>query len=363
MKYSKTNPPLVCMMTNSTCYLQTRPMVIKGVLWHTTGANNPWLKRYVQPSKNDKNYADLMKKLGTNTNHNDWNHVTRYAGLNAWIGKLADGAVASIQTMDWNYRPWGCGAGPKGSCNDHWIQFEICEDALTDREYFEKAYKEAVELTAYLCKTYKLDPKGTVDYAGQKIPVILCHQDSYKYKVGSNHSDVYHWFNKYGKTMDDVRNDVYKLLNPPKADPTPVTPPTTTTNLAVGDVVTLSKDAKWISGKTIPAWVFNSTLYARVIKGDNITISTLKEGAVTGTVNKKYVTKKGATTTTPTTNKEYKVQVTADSLNVRSGPSINYKVNVVVHKGDVYTIVEEKNGWGKLKSGAGWVNLKYTKKI
>jgi peptidoglycan hydrolase-like protein with peptidoglycan-binding domain len=31
--------------------------------------------------------------------------------------------------------------------------------------------------------------------------------------MGSNHIDVYHWFNKYGKTMDNVRKDVANLLN------------------------------------------------------------------------------------------------------------------------------------------------------
>ena len=56
-------------------------------------------------------------------------------GVNAWIGKLADGTVATVQTMPWGWKPWGCGAGPKGSCNDGWQQFEICESDLTDRDY------------------------------------------------------------------------------------------------------------------------------------------------------------------------------------------------------------------------------------
>lgn len=47
MKYSKNHPPLECIMTNSTCYKSTRVMNIKGILWHSTGANNPNLKRYV----------------------------------------------------------------------------------------------------------------------------------------------------------------------------------------------------------------------------------------------------------------------------------------------------------------------------
>lgn len=47
MKYSNSNEPLVCMQTQSTCYKGTSRMDIKGILWHSTGANNPNLKRYV----------------------------------------------------------------------------------------------------------------------------------------------------------------------------------------------------------------------------------------------------------------------------------------------------------------------------
>ncbi len=56
----------------------------------------------------------------------------------------------------------------------------------------------------------------------------------------------------------------------------------------------------------------------------------------------------------------YMVKVTADALNVRDGAGTNYKINTVVKKGEVYTIVAEENGWGKLKSGAGWIKLSYT---
>jgi len=47
MKYSSTKKPLKCMQTNSTCYKGTSKMTIKGILWHSTGANNPTLRRYV----------------------------------------------------------------------------------------------------------------------------------------------------------------------------------------------------------------------------------------------------------------------------------------------------------------------------
>lgn len=212
MKYSNANQPLVCMMTNSTCYKQTRKMDIKGVLWHSTGANNKTIKRYVQPSENDKNCQSLIAKIGKNTSRTDWNHSSQQAGVNAWIGALADGSVAAVQTLPWNYRPWGCGSGPKGSCNTGWIQFEICEDNLSDPNYFAKVYKEACELTAYLCKTYNINPNGSVNVNGVTVPTILCHQDSYQLGLGSNHADVYHWFKKYGKDMATVRKDVTALM-------------------------------------------------------------------------------------------------------------------------------------------------------
>ena len=65
---------------------------------------------------------------------------------------------------------------------------------------------------------------------------------------------------------------------------------------------------------------------------------------------------------TPTSNTEYTVTITTDVLNVRAGAGTNYKINTTVKKGEVYTIVSENNGWGKLKSGAGWISLTYTSK-
>lgn len=59
----------------------------------------------------------------------------------------------------------------------------------------------------------------------------------------------------------------------------------------------------------------------------------------------------------------YCVRVEATELNYRSGAGVQYPVKGTIRKGEVYTIVEEANGWGKLKSGAGWINLKYTARI
>lgn len=59
----------------------------------------------------------------------------------------------------------------------------------------------------------------------------------------------------------------------------------------------------------------------------------------------------------------YKVRVTVASLNVRSGAGTNFPVTNTIQRWHVFTIVEEHDGWGKLKSGAGWICLKYTEKV
>lgn len=63
------------------------------------------------------------------------------------------------------------------------------------------------------------------------------------------------------------------------------------------------------------------------------------------------------------TFKPYKVKINTAVLNVRAGAGTNYKINTTVKRNYIYTIVDEKNGWGKLKSGAGWIKLSYTKKV
>ena len=409
MKYSAQRPPLQCFMTHSTCYQQTSPMTVKGILFHSTGANNPWLKRYVQPYEGEPNYNEMIALLGKNRYNNDWNHTRKTAGLNAWIGKLEDGSVATVQTMNWDWRPWGCGSGAKGSCNDGWIQFEICEDGLTDEKYFMEVYTEACELAAYLCQLYNINPHGTVVQNGVVVPTILCHNDSYKLKLGSGHADITHWFPKFGKSMETVREDVSKLLNTkPAPAPTPVLPtelyrirkswedkasqkgayrdltkakaacdaagpeynvynqqgeliypekiePAT---FKVGDVIQIMPGAKYVSGATIPNWVIKSTLYLREIrKNGDIVFSTLKTGAITGTVNPQYIVGYQSNT--------YNVKITTAALNVRSTPStIGGKLGIV-KQDSVHTILEEKNGWGKIKFQGveAWISLTYTQKV
>lgn len=222
MKYSVEHPPIQCFQTMGRWYRETGVVPVKGVLIHSTAANNPYISRYVQPSDDAKDREEMLKLLGKNKYNNDWNHEQVGKGVHAFVGKLTDGTIASVQCGPWNKKAWGCGSGSRGSCNNGWIQFEICEDALNDAAYFKAVYQEAVELTAYLCKLHNLNPLGNVSYLGITVPVILCHADSYKLSLGSNHSDVLHWFPRFGKDMTSFRNDVASLLSDKVEVETPV---------------------------------------------------------------------------------------------------------------------------------------------
>lgn len=176
-----------CILTGNDCYKADRWITPAGVMVHSTGANNPNLRRYVQPDDG---------LLGTNPNGNDWNRSGTGACVHAFIGKLSDGTISTYQTLPWTMRGWHC--GDEGN-NTH-ISFEICEDGLEDEDYFRAVYREAVELTAYLCKEYGLDPLED--------GVVICHQEGHERGIASNHGDVLHWFPRHGKSMDDFRQDV-----------------------------------------------------------------------------------------------------------------------------------------------------------
>ena len=179
-----------CLLTANDCYKKGRTIVPKGIMIHSTGVDNPKLSRYVAPNDG------LLGKPSSN----HWNQPNVTACVHAFIGKLADGSVATYQTLPWTMRGWHCGR----SGNNTHISFEICEDDLTDLAYFQAVYRQAVELTAYLCKTYGLDPLAD--------GMVICHQEGYQRGIASNHGDVLHWFPKHGKSMDDFRADVAREL-------------------------------------------------------------------------------------------------------------------------------------------------------
>ena len=174
------------LLVHNSCYIKGEHIKPRGVMVHSTGAANPYLRRYLSPDDG---------RLGEPSSRH-WNQGGVGACVHAMIGKTADGSVAVYQTLPWTMRSWHCG----GTGNDTHISFEICEDKLTDKGYFRATYQAAVELTAYLCKRFSLDPLAD--------GVVLCHAEGHRRGIASNHADVMHWWRKFGATMDDFRADV-----------------------------------------------------------------------------------------------------------------------------------------------------------
>ena len=324
-----------CMLTANDCYKAGRTITPKGVMVHSTGANNPLVARYVQPVEGQSNEAQLKAEIGGNRNANDWNNPGLDVCTHAFVGKLADGGVGTVQTLPWNHRGWHAGTGTSGgSANNTHIAFEICEDDLTDEGYFRKVYQEAVELAAMLCKTYHLNPLAD--------GVVICHSEGYQRGVASNHADVMHWFPKFGKSMDTFRADVSKAMTPAQVKPQPPVSGKTYT-VVKGD--TLSEIAQKY-GTTV-----DTLVQLNGIKDPNL--------IVVGQVLKLPGSTTGFT--------PYTVKVTVTELRIRSGPGTDTQAQGFIEPG-VYTIVEEADGpgakrWGKLKSGAGWISLDYAEKV
>lgn len=190
------------LLTNNNCYKAGQHITVRGLMLHSTGANNPKLSRYVPA-------WDVPKPEGLDK------------CAHGFIGKDANGNIATIQTLPWNMRGWHAG----GSANDGFIGVEICEDDLTDHEYFAAVYKEAVEVFAYLCKTYGLTEKN-----------IICHSEGHAQGIASNHADVMHWFPKHGKSMNTFRADVKSSLGGTVVQPA-VSQPTKDIDQIAHDVI------------------------------------------------------------------------------------------------------------------------------
>lgn len=224
-KYTEDNPPLDCYLSASNWYNNSGSFTPRGILLHDTSSDNVYIHRYDVPVQSDPNYDSLMQLLGKNPYNNDWNHggKDKDAGVNAFVGATADGkTVTTVITAPYNKRPWGCGGGRFGSLNDTHFQWEICQDNKKSVSYFADVYQESIELAAFLCKKWKIDPHGTFQYKGYTIPTICSHWDAFiigwngirvgkkgcKGGFGSWHTDIYDWDAMYEYLKVD-RKEIY----------------------------------------------------------------------------------------------------------------------------------------------------------
>lgn len=179
--------------TSNGAYTSGRTITPKGCVNHSVGCAQPKVDVFFN---------------GMNKSSAGW-------GVNALIGDFHLGEGRIILTLKWNGRPWGCGAGSKGSWNNSKIQWEICEpaghtyaggtminyNAKKNQEYFNRMWKMIVAWNVYLVKKFNYPISGISD-----------HAESYRAGYGSNHSDVGQWWPKHGKSMDALRKEVQAII-------------------------------------------------------------------------------------------------------------------------------------------------------
>lgn len=180
-------------LTKNDCWRAGKTITPLGVMVHSPGVAQP--------------NVDVFLRL--------WDQPDREACVHAFVTE--EGAV---QTLPWNWRGWHAGKPPEGgvSANNTHISFEMLEpaghtydggtmvgyDAEKNAAYFARVYRNAVELTAMLCRKYGLDPQAP--------GVVVDHAEGHALGEASNHADVGQWFPKHGKSMNDFRADVARTL-------------------------------------------------------------------------------------------------------------------------------------------------------
>lgn len=178
-------------LTKSGCYKAGRKITVKGLMIHSVGCPQPKASAFI----------------------NNWNK----SDANACVHAIVEPNGNVYQTLPWEHRGWHCG----GDANGTHIGVEMTEPATirytggacwtetgngrNTESHVLATYKYAVELFAYLCRTYKLDPLAD--------GVIISHSEGCRRGIASNHGDVEHIWNKFGLTMAQFRKDIKAAMN------------------------------------------------------------------------------------------------------------------------------------------------------
>ena len=173
-------------LTQSACYKAGKHITVKGLMIHSVGCPQP--------------KADAFMK--------NWNRADANACVHAIVEP--DGNV--YQLLPWDFRGWHCGGG----ANNTHIGVEMTEpatikyaggaswaetgDGENTKNHVLATYKYAVELFAYLCQQFGLDPMAD--------GVIISHSEGCKRGIASNHGDVEHLWSKFGLSMQQFRKDI-----------------------------------------------------------------------------------------------------------------------------------------------------------
>lgn len=271
---------------------------------------------------------------------NSWNQPGKEVAVHAVL--QADGTV--YQCLPWNYRGWHAG----GDANNTHVGVEMtepdcikyttgasftCSDKSAAQTQVKGTYETAVQLFAQLCAQYGLNP----------LTDIISHKEGCAKGIASNHGDPEHLWTglNMGYTMDTFRKAVKAAMDGN----------TSTTTSSTDDAQMYRVRKSWAEAKS-QIGAYRSLENAKAACREGYTVYDKDGNAVYSNAATSYL-----------------VKITAGVLNVRKGPGTGYGISTTVKKNEVYTIVGESagtgstKGWGKLKSGAGWISLDYAAKL
>lgn len=264
----------------------------------------------------------------------------REASCNYGIGK--DGKIALC--VEEKNRSW-CSSSAEN--DQRAVTIECASDSTAPYAFNTAVYNALIELCVDICKR---NGKNKLLWLGDKTKTL-----NYAPKSGEMVLTVHRWFaNKscpgdwmYSR-MGDLATTVTKRLSGVSGGGSTTTTPTGKTLYRVRK--------SWSDAKS-QIGAFSVLANAKSLVDKNPSYKVFDESG-------KVVYEKGSTSTA---FKPYTVRVTAADLYIRKGAGTNYSANGFIRPG-VYTVVAESSGqgatkWGKLKSGAGWISLDYTKKL
>ena len=176
-------------MTNNPCYKAGKKIAVKGLMLHSVGCPQPSAEVFIR-----------------NWNNPEQKRACVHAFIDGNTGK-------TYQTLPWDHRAWHAGGGANNThigvemCEPSCIQYTggatfTCTDWAAAMEVVKRTYDAAVELFAYLCREYHLDPLAD--------GVVISHKEGHERGIASGHGDPNHLWNglQSGYTMDAFRRDV-----------------------------------------------------------------------------------------------------------------------------------------------------------
>ena len=291
---------------------------------------------------------------------------SRQASCNYGIGK--DGRVVLV--VDEANRSWCTSSNDN---DQRAVTIECASDSTAPYAFNNAVYNKLIDLCTDICK--RNGKKKLLWFADKNTAL------NYNSKADEMVLTVHRWFANKScpgdwmyERMGDLANKVNaKLGSGAVTTPTPTAPTTATNKNYPAVPFTVKVIVSDLNIRKTP----NGAVTGKCTGKGTFTIDQVQNGwghlkSNAGWIyleNDSYVTigktaaGSSSIASSTATSASYLVKVTVNALNIRKGPGINYGTNGTITNKGTYTITETQNGFGKLKSGAGWICLDYTKRV